>query len=110
MWRRASSWQICWRAVRVWRSWGDLEYSVRTGKSAWERRYGPPFGPGFMTAEFSAVFNAAMGEGTRIAAPAVITAGEFKRFGTVADLGGGCGILLAAILAAHPGQRSILSD
>jgi hypothetical protein len=95
---------------QVWQSWGDLEYSVRTGKSAWERRYGPPFGPGFMTEEFSAVFNAAMAEGTRIAAPAVIAAGEFKRFGTVADLGGGRGVLLAAILAAHPGQRGILSD
>ena len=45
---------------QVWQSWGDLEYSIRTGQSAWERRYGPPFGPGFMTPEFSAVFNAAM--------------------------------------------------
>jgi hypothetical protein len=95
---------------QVWQSWGDLEYSVRTGKSAWERKYGPPFGPGFMTEEFSAVFDAAMAEGTKIAAPAVVAAGEFKRFGTVADLGGGRGILLAAILAAHPGQQGILSD
>jgi O-methyltransferase domain/Dimerisation domain len=93
-----------------WQSWGDLEYSVRTGKSAWEKRYGPPFGPGFMTPEFSAVFNAAMAEGTAKAAPAVVAAGGFERFGTVADLGGGRGILLAAILAAHPGLRGILLD
>jgi O-methyltransferase domain/Dimerisation domain len=95
---------------QVWQSWGDLEYSVRTGKSAWEQRYGPPFGPGFMTPEFSAVFNAAMAEGTAKAAPALIAAGEFERFGTVADLGGGHGILLAAILAAHPALRGILLD
>ena len=95
---------------QVWQSWGDLEYSVRTGQSAWERRYGPPFGPGFMTAEFSAVFNAAMAEGTARTAPAVIAAGGFERFGTLADLGGGRGTLLAAILAAHPGLRGILVD
>jgi hypothetical protein len=34
----------------------------------------------------------------------------FERFGTIADLGGGRGILLAAILAAHPGLRGILLD
>ena len=95
---------------QVWQSWGDLEYSVRTGQSAWERRYGPPFGPGFMTPEFADVFNAAMAEGTAKAAPAVVAAGGFERFGTVADLGGGHGILLAAILAAHPGLRGILLD
>jgi hypothetical protein len=95
---------------QVWQSWGDLEYSVQTGKSAWEQRYGPPFGPGFMTPEFSGVFNAAMAEGTARAAPAIVAAGEFERFGTVADLGGGRGILLAAILAAHSGLRGILLD
>jgi O-methyltransferase domain/Dimerisation domain len=95
---------------QVWQSWGDLEYSVRTGRSAWERRYGPPFGPGFMTPEFSAVFHAAMAEGTRRVTPAVVAAGGFERFGTVADLGGGHGALLAAILAAHPGLRGILLD
>lgn len=95
---------------QVWQSWGDLEYSVRTGKPAWERRYGPPFGPGFMAPEFAGVFNAAMAEGTAKVAPAVVAAGRFERFGTVADLGGGRGILLAAILAAHPGLRGILLD
>jgi O-methyltransferase domain len=93
----------------VWQSWGDLEYSVRTGQSAWERRYGPQFGPG-LADDVSAVFNAAMAEGTRKAAPAVIAAGGFERFGTIADVGGGCGILLAAILAAHPRLRGMLLD
>ena len=95
---------------QVWQSWGNLEYSIRTGQSAWERRYGPPFGPGFMTPEFSAVFNAAMAEGTKVAAPAVIAAGQFGRFSTVADVGGGRGTLLAAIAAAHPGLHGIVFD
>ena len=33
-----------------------------------------------------------------------------ERSGTIADLGGGRGILLAAILAEHPGVRGILLD
>jgi hypothetical protein len=63
-----------------------------------------------MTPEFSAVFNPAMAEGTKVAAPAVIAAGEFGRFGTIADVGGGCGTLLAAISAAHPGLHGIVFD
>jgi orsellinic acid C2-O-methyltransferase len=94
----------------VWQAWGDLEYSVRTGKSAWERRYGPPFSDQFMSPEFAAVFHAAMAEGAGRVAPAVIAAGRFERFTAVADLGGGTGALLAAILAAHPALRGILFD
>ncbi|HEY1914737.1 MAG TPA: methyltransferase [Streptosporangiaceae bacterium] len=102
----------------VWRSWGDLEYSVRTGKSSWERLYGPPFSTddaaggagGRVDPDFSAIFNGAMAEGARRAAPALIAAGGFGRFGTVADLGGGRGVLLAAILAEHPALRGILFD
>jgi O-methyltransferase domain/Dimerisation domain len=95
---------------QVWQSWGDLEYSVRTGNSAWERRYGPPFGDNFMAPQAAAIFNAAMAEGTARSAPAIVAAGGFGRFGTVADLGGGRGALLAAILTAHPGLRGILFD
>jgi O-methyltransferase domain len=95
---------------QVWRAWGDLEYSVRTGKSAWERHYGPPFSDTFMRPEFASVFNAAMAEGTGRSAPAIVTAGDFGRFATIADLGGGRGALLAAILAAHPGVSGVLLD
>jgi hypothetical protein len=93
-----------------WRSWGDLEYSVRTGKSAWERSFGPPFSADGVDPEFAAIFNAAMAEGTRQSAPAIIAAGDFGRFTTVADVGGGRGTLLAGILARHPGLRGILFD
>jgi O-methyltransferase/methyltransferase family protein len=93
-----------------WQSWGDLEYSVRTGKSAWERRYGPPFSASGVDPEFSAIFNAAMAEGAGRAAPALIAAAGFGRFATIADLGGGRGVLLAAILAEHPAARGILFD
>jgi hypothetical protein len=41
---------------------------------------------------------------------AVLAAYDFGRFGTVVDVGGGNGALLAALLAAHPHLRGILFD
>lgn len=42
--------------------------------------------------------------------PQVVAGIDWSRFVTVVDVGGGQGILLAAILAAHPGLRGHLVD
>jgi hypothetical protein len=41
---------------------------------------------------------------------ALLDAYDFGRFGTIVDVGGGRGALLAAILREHPGTRGILFD
>ncbi|MFI0453858.1 methyltransferase [Actinomadura sp. 6N118] len=95
----------------VWRSWGDLMETLRTGEPAWSRVTG-------MTSfeylaehhEQSVTFNKAMSEHTREVAPAFIEGYDFTRFGTIADLGGGDGTLLAAILRAVPAARGVLFD
>ncbi|MEU8125283.1 methyltransferase [Spirillospora sp. NPDC049024] len=95
----------------VWRTWGDMAETVRTGEYAWERVTGrTPFEFFASDAEMSETFNRAMAEHTRDVAPAVIGAHDFGRYGTVADLGGGDGTLLAAILRAHPGLHGVLFD
>ncbi|WP_111832244.1 methyltransferase [Actinomadura madurae] len=95
----------------VWRTWGDMTETLRTGEYAWERVTGrTPFEFFASAAEPSATFNRAMAEHTRDVAPGVIEAHDFGRYGTVADLGGGDGTLLAAILRAHPGLRGVLFD
>ncbi|WP_067488052.1 methyltransferase [Actinomadura hibisca] len=95
----------------VWRTWGDLMGTLRTGEYAWERVTGmTPFEFFARDQELSATFNAAMAEHTRAVAPAVIEAADLGRFGTVADLGGGDGTLLAAVLRAVPGARGVLFD
>ncbi len=94
----------------VWRSWGELEEGVRTGIPAWEKLFGSVFGPSRVRPEFAAMFNEAMAEGTRVAAPGVLDVVDFSRFRAVVDVGGGKGILLAAILAAHPGLHGVLLD
>ena len=43
-------------------------------------------------------------------APAVVKAYDFSKFGTIVDVGGGHGMLLAAILKANPGVRGVVFD
>ncbi|TDD65229.1 methyltransferase [Actinomadura darangshiensis] len=95
----------------VWRTWGDMTETLRTGEYAWKRATGrTPFESFQSDGELSATFNEAMAEHTRAVAPGIIEAHDFGRYGTVADLGGGDGTLLAAILRATPGLRGVLFD
>ncbi|MGH3243288.1 MAG: methyltransferase [Spirillospora sp.] len=97
----------------VWRSWGDLAETLRTGEYAWERVTGMTpfeFFDSQANTELSATFNAAMSEHTRTVAPGIIEAHDFGRYTTIADLGGGDGTLIAAIVRANPGLRGLLFD
>ncbi len=85
--------------------------TVRTGEYAWKRVTGRTSFEYFESdPALSATFNEAMAEHTRAVAPGIIEAHDFSRYGTVADLGGGDGTLLAAILRAHRGPRGLLFD
>jgi hypothetical protein len=55
-------------------------------------------------------FNAAMSALTAQFAPAVLEAYDFGDLGTIADIGGGHGTLLCAILRKHYGLRGIVFD
>jgi hypothetical protein len=95
----------------VWRSWGELEYSVRTGQPAWERVTGMTLFEYFAQhPDQAATFNAAMTDHTRAVAPAILAGYNFSRFGTLVDVGGGDGTLIAAILNASPTMRGVLFD
>jgi hypothetical protein len=95
----------------VWRSWGELEYSVRTGKPAWDKVTGASTFEFYAThPQQRAIFDAAMSAHTRSVAPAFAAGYDFGRFGTLVDLGGGNGTLIAALLAATPGLHGILYD
>jgi 16S rRNA G1207 methylase RsmC len=51
-----------------------------------------------------------MSAGSVQAAAAIVAAYDFGERGTVVDIAGGQGMLLAAILRAHPGLRGVLFD
>jgi hypothetical protein len=95
----------------VWRSWGGLADTVRTGEPAWERVTGTTaFEHMAAHPDEQATFNRAMGEATRNAVPGIIEVGGFDRFASLIDVGGGDGTLLAAVLAAHPRLRGTVFD
>ena len=94
-----------------WGSWGALLHSVRTGENAFRSLHGTSIWEWRATRpEEQAVFDGAMASLTGGANRAVLDAYDFGRFGTVVDVGGGNGTLLAAILAEHPAVQGVLFE
>jgi hypothetical protein len=92
-------------------AWTNLEYSVRTGISAFEQAYGNSIFDYLsenavemqILAEAMSSFSAQIGA-------AVVDAYDFSMIQTLADIGGSHGMVLALILASNPAMRGILFD
>lgn len=104
------SWALLMGGHGVWDAWGRFVDCVRTGRDVWRLADSSAFEGIASDAGDAAVFNQAMLELTRRAAPAVAAAYDFSRCRTVVDVGGGYGTLLAAILDAYPNARGIVFD
>lgn len=89
----------------------QLIYSLRTGKTAFEKiNFMPVFDFLGKHPEDASLFSETMigihgGE-----PPAVAAAYDFSTLGTIVDVGGATGNMLAAILEHHKGPRGILAD
>lgn len=92
-------------------AWRELDTAVRTGKSTFDAVTGKSF---FAYAsgdpDLSTFFPAALRQSAAQTAEALPGSYGFGAFDTVADIGGGNGAILAAILAVHPALRGILYD
>ena len=94
-----------------WNSWGHLLHSVETGEPAFRHLYGTtPWEYRAANPEDDAVFNAAMSSLSTAVGEAVVRSYDFSGIGTLVDVGGGEGALLAEILAANPTLRGVLFD
>jgi O-methyltransferase domain/Dimerisation domain len=95
-----------------WRTWGDLSHCVETGESATSHLFGVPnaFAYYAQHPEVNAMMNAGFVANGRVGADAVVAASAFSPSGTLVDVGGGQGQLLAAILRAYPPLRGIVFD
>jgi hypothetical protein len=94
-----------------WRSLGELLYSVRTGAPAFDRVFGMSnFEYWEHNPEAGTVHDAFFTAMAQLTTPPLVAAYDFSRFGTLVDVGGSQGPLLAAILRANPGLRGILFD
>lgn len=100
-----------WGSPAVWQTWGDLEYSNLTGKSAFEQRFHRSLFE-YLSEDVDAaqVFNRFMTESPEERHRAVIRAYDFSSFNRIADIGGGSGQLLVEILNAFPKPYGVLCD
>jgi hypothetical protein len=94
-----------------WRPWGELLHSVQTGKAAFNCVYGEGLFEYLRKNEpASAIFNANMHAMTQAESQGIVAAYDFSDSQLIADIGGGTGTLLFAILKSQPDVRGILFD
>jgi hypothetical protein len=92
-------------------AWGNLEHSIRTGENAFAALHGEPIWTWrARDPEAQSQFNRAMAAISGPIGPALAESLEIADGEVVADIGGGNGTLLAAVLTRHPGARGIVFD
>lgn len=92
-------------------AWQNLSHALVTGKEA----FSPVMGAGFFEylqqhPRYGEPYDQWMTLSTAMAAQAIVAACDFSPFRTVCDVGGGQGVLLRTILAAHEHLHGILYD
>lgn len=94
-----------------WRGFGELYYSVKTGKAAFEHAYGiTHYDYLAQNVEVSNLFSALMTENAEANVRAIAAAYDFSRTKTIVDVAGAHGALLTTILKINPEARGILFD
>jgi hypothetical protein len=93
------------------RCWGEIEYSIRTGKTAFDHIFGKPvFDYLSGHPEKAKIFDAAMVGIHGAETQAMLDAYDFAGVGTLVDVGGGNGSVLCATLQRYPALRGLLYD
>ncbi|WP_394830842.1 acetylserotonin O-methyltransferase [Pendulispora rubella] len=94
-----------------WGPWGELLYSVKTGKTAFSKVYGMDVWEWReKNPEAGQVFNDAMTSLSDAQSAAIVDAYDFSTFEHVIDVGGGHGALVRALAKAHPQLRGTVFD
>ncbi len=92
-------------------AWAGLTGSVRTGEPAFRRVHGSSVWEWFAAhPDEERLFAAAMRVITEFETPDIAASDLWPASGTVCDLAGGVGPLLAALLAERPGLRGVLVE
>jgi hypothetical protein len=95
----------------LYRAWGDFLHSVKTGQPAFDYHFGlGPFPYYAQHPDADRIFNEAMTGYTNQVANALSSTYDFSSTGTVVDVGGGYGTMIASILNRNPGLRGILFE
>jgi len=95
----------------IWSAFEELEHSLRTGESAFAKRHGCGVFPYLADHPFeSRLFDSAMTAKSHRDLGAILPAYDFSQFATIADIAGGRGHLLRALLKTTPTTHGILFD
>ena len=104
-------WALYVGASAPWAAWSQLHETVKTGTPGFVLAHGMPTYEFLEShAELSGPFNRWMSKQSTQHNAAIVDAYDFARFGVVADIGGGQGSTLAAVLQRHSSVRGILVD
>ena len=94
-----------------YRASGDLLHTVCTGQTAFEHVFGVSHYEYLASHPGPAeTFHHGICQLTGVVHESLLAAYDFSTAGTLVDVGGGQGLLIASILAAHPSVRGILFD
>ncbi|MFJ4100955.1 methyltransferase [Amycolatopsis japonica] len=89
----------------------ELAHSIATGQAGYVRRYGKDFWADLAEKpHLRETFDRQMTQRYLTQVPRFVSGFDWSRFGTLVDVGGGHGSLLAAILKANPSMRGHLVD
>ncbi|EAQ81826.1 methyltransferase [Blastopirellula marina] len=92
-------------------AWGRLRRAVQSNENEFEQEFGLPFFDYLSQhPESAAIFDAAMTSIHGRETAAILEAYDFSQFGLIADVGGGNGSKLIALLTKHPQVRGMLVD
>ena len=95
----------------LFRSYAELMYSAKTAEPVVEHVFGGSlFSYLQSNPELSRIFNDGMSSFSQIVSKAVLEAYDFSGIKVLADVGGGEGALLSAILQRYPAMRGLLVE
>jgi len=104
-------WALLLGAPLIWKPWGELYETIKTGEPAFDRVFGEPF---FQylghNPEDAALFNAAMTQTSSGSLSDITEVYAFSGFTKIVDVGGGRGGLLRGILERYPHIKGVLFD
>lgn len=91
--------------------WNGLDHSIRTGEPGFNKVFGAPIFDYIQAhPEMGPIFDAGMTSLNYYETAAMLDTYDFSGISVMADIGGGNGSLLSAVLARYPNMKGILFD
>ncbi|MBW4589490.1 acetylserotonin O-methyltransferase [Aetokthonos hydrillicola Thurmond2011] len=102
---------IMWGEPEFYQTWGGLLHTIKTGKPAFEERFGMNLFEYYQQNPTAAeIFERSMNNSAELEVAAMIDAYDFSGFQTLVDVGGGYGKMIAILLQRYPHSHGILFD